>query len=190
MAKFDQIPNSDQELMDIMRRAQVDQSHAKELLAAYQYTKDNNKNIQSPFAMSLQSITKVKVLRGICTDELLSRLKQTSSYFKFTPGDGSRTKKGFGSAGITFENILGKDIQEYIAAGTDADIDTKNMKFIRELWNHYKLDRAKEIHIDAEAGLKRYRRSLQISSGLVSFSDGLDVGLKVDRKSTRLNSSH
>ena len=89
-------------------------------------------------------------------------------------------RSGFGSAGITFETVLEKDIQEYINAGDDASIADKNhFKFIRELWNIYELDKSRRIEIKPGAGLKRYRRTLQFSSNGVEFNDGTNIGVKV-----------
>lgn len=179
MAKFDQIPKNQEELSDIIERNGFEK-YKKELVSAYQYVKSQHPNIESPFSMSSDSNskTKIKVLRAIATDGLLASLNESVSGFKFTAGDGSRTKKGLASAGITFEKILAADIQKYIEAGEDASISPNNLKFIKELWSHYELKKAKHVKVE-NVGEKRYRRPLSFSSDGITFSDGMDIGEKV-----------
>ena len=180
MAKFDKIPKTEQELLDIAIENGQSKT-ATTLLAAYRYIKEHH-NVEDPFSLTTDSGKRftIKVIRFLATDQqLITKLKSIAPSYNFTPGDGYRTKRGIASVGTTFETILENDIKEFIRSGEDGNIEKNNLRFIKELWSHYDLDKAKNITVRNDAG-NRTRRPLNVTSTSVNLGNGsTDIGKQI-----------
>jgi hypothetical protein len=179
VAVFDKLPKNEQELIILsVELGFVNQ--VSSLLDVFRYVKSKYPAIESPFSFSNENnVTrpKVKVLRFIAADDTtINYLTTKAPYFKFSAGNGNRTKKGLASAGAKFEDSFENDLKLFVDAGDDANINQSSMKCIKELWSYYGLDKAKDIEIKNQSARKT-KRPLSVSGSMLRLGNGgYDIG--------------
>lgn len=177
MAAYNIFPKTSEDIVDL----KLDGKKTAQLVSAFRYAREKVPNIETPFALSRDNNYRVvKVMRYVSSSLDIRELKRRAQFFTFTPGDGSRTKKGLGSKGTEFENDLYNSLVSYSEQGLDSVTDNNTKKFIKELVQQYSLNK-QMLEISLE-GKKNTRRGHTFSGNQVVIGSDLnnfDIGKTV-----------
>lgn len=154
MATYNIFPKTPQDIIDL----KLDAKKTAQLIDAFSYTRANMPTVETPFALSKDnSYRTVKVMRYVCSSMDIKELKKRAQLFTFTPGDGTRTKKGVASKGIGFEKDVTDSFNMYIEQGADAVVNGYIKNLIKDLVSQYSLDKSKTLSVRAEGRTNKKR---------------------------------
>lgn len=169
---YDLIPKTANEITE-----KVKGNTAQSIAAVLLKLQKDYPQIKDPIAIDPSKPKDVKVTRKLSESIDIKSLQKQFTDLKISFGEGSRGGRGTQNKGNLFEVELANDIEAWWR-GDNVSSDA-NADLINDLISKYKIDKWKELYVDAE-GAENKPRPLMINGKSVLVSPGLvDIGATV-----------
>ena len=167
---YDFIPTSTNDIVKTIS----DKTISEELVLALMRLHKKFPSIKDPLALDPKAPRIAKVTRKLQESLNIKELQAPFKRIKLEFGEGSRGGRGTGNKGNAFEDELAKDFDKWWETGKVSS--QMNEKLIKGIVSEYKIDKWKDLYVDAEGALNK-PRPLMVSGDNVLITPGLvDIG--------------